>query len=291
MGAFENGKLDAVNDNLPTKWEACYNGVQRANDVLRLFPKLPENELTDSEALQIKAEALFLRAVQHFELVRTWGNVPYIDETVVFNAGNYNVPNTTSIWPQIEVDFKFAADNLTETKPDPARPNKWAAKAFLAKTYMQQRKYSDALPLLTDCINNGVTANGQKYAMVNFYDNFDANKKNSAESVFAVQHVVNDNSLGANGNQSDLMFQPFVPQCSGGGGGHVTFDCVNTFKTDAVTGLPLFDTYNDFDIKHDQGLKDTDPFVPYTGTVDSRLDHTVGRRGIPLLDWGKVLKR
>ncbi len=28
------------------------------------------------------------------------------------------------------------------------------------------------------------------------------------------------------------------------------------------------------------------PFTPYTGTVDPRLDWTVGRRAIPFLDWG-----
>ena len=36
-------------------------------------------------------------------------------------------------------------------------------------------------------------------------------------------------------------------------------------------------------------MKDTlssDPFTPYTGTLDPRLDWTVGRRGIPYLDWG-----
>ena len=36
--------------------------------------------------------------------------------------------------------------------------------------------------------------------------------------------------------------------------GACSFDLVNTFKTDAVTGLPLFDTYNDFNITNDHGF-------------------------------------
>ena len=36
--------------------------VQRANDVLRLLPLVPANELSAEEALQLKAEAMFLRA-------------------------------------------------------------------------------------------------------------------------------------------------------------------------------------------------------------------------------------
>jgi hypothetical protein len=40
------------------------------------------------------------------------------------------------------------------------------------------------------------------------------------------------------------------------------------------------------DVKSDQGLSSSDPFVPYTGNLDPRLDWTVGRRGIPFLNWG-----
>ena len=34
-------------------------------------------------------------------------------------------------------------------------------------------------------------------------------------------------------------------------------------------------------------MKSTDAFTLYTGTLDPRLDWTVGRRGIPYLDWGE----
>jgi starch-binding outer membrane protein, SusD/RagB family len=61
---------------------------------------------------------------------------------------------------------------------------------------------------------------------------------------------------------------------------------VNAFKTNPATGLPLLDDFNQADVKNDQGLSSADPFIPYEGTVDPRLDWTVGRRGIPYLDWG-----
>jgi hypothetical protein len=65
-----------------------------------------------------------------------------------------------------------------------------------------------------------------------------------------------------------------------------SFSLVNSFKTDPVTGLPLLDTWNDQDVKNDMGIASSAPFTPYSGTLDPRLDHTVGRRGIPYLDWG-----
>jgi hypothetical protein len=45
-------------------------------------------------------------------------------------------------------------------------------------------------------------------------------------------------------------------------------------------------TYNDVDVTSDEALSSTDPFTPYAGTLDPRLDWTVGRRGIPYYDWG-----
>ncbi|MEO5997488.1 MAG: RagB/SusD family nutrient uptake outer membrane protein [Chitinophagaceae bacterium] len=283
---FEAYKVTPTNSILGFKWGECYSGIQRANDVLRLLPALPANTLTAAEALQIKSEATFLRAVFHFDLAKVFLNIPYVDESVSFAAGNYNVPNNTPIWPKIEADFNFAATNLTATKASAGRANSWAAKAYLAKVYMFQDNFSKAKPLLDDIIANGTTATGVKYALVNFFDNFNALKKNGAEAVFAVQYSVGDGSLGANGNQGDVLNQPLTAGATGGGALQPSFSLVNSFKTDAVTGLPLLDTYNETDMTNDQGLKASDPFTPYTGTVDPRLDNTVARRDIPLLDHG-----
>jgi len=60
---------------------------------------------------------------------------------------------------------------------------------------------------------------------------------------------------------------------------------VNAYKVDA-NGLPLFTTFNDVDLKNDQGIKSEETFVPATDEVDPRLDWTVSRRGIPYMDWG-----
>ena len=50
--------------------------------------------------------------------------------------------------------------------------------------------------------------------------------------------------------------------------------------------MPDLDNFNEVEVKSDQGLQSNDTFAPYKGTLDPRLDWTVGRRGIPYLDWG-----
>ena len=65
---------------------------------------------------------------------------------------------------------------------------------------------------------------------------------------------------------------------------------MNAFKTD-VNGLPMMDgsgndTSNLTNMTNDMNIPSASPFVPYQGTVDPRLDWSVGRRGVPYLDWG-----
>ncbi|HZG23489.1 MAG TPA: RagB/SusD family nutrient uptake outer membrane protein, partial [Chitinophagaceae bacterium] len=269
------------------KWVAVYTGVQRANDVLRIMSLVTDGSISEAEGKNIKAEAMFLRAVFHLEAAKIWRNVPYVDETVDYVKGNYNVSNTESIWPKIENDLKFAVANLRNTQPDRGRANSWAAKSFLAKVYMFQHKYAEAKILLDDVIMNGVTAAGEKYRLVPFHDNFNAARKNNAESVFAVQMSVKDGAAGAaNGNIGDMLNFPYGGPTSCCGFYQPSFSLVNSYKTDPATGLPVLDTWNNSDVKNDQGLSSATPFTPYEGTLDPRLDHTVGRRGIPYLDWG-----
>jgi len=269
---------------IDSRWRICYDGIQRANSVLNVLKNSPEGTLTAKESAQISGEAVFIRSVLHFELAKLYLNVPYIDESITFSEGNYKVPNTESIWPKLEMDFKYAVENLAETHADRARANKWAAQCFLAKVYMQQHKYTEALPLLKDAIDNGVTTGGQKYTLNAFYsDNWDPKKSNSAESVFAVQFTVFDG--GGNANYGMAVTYPKVPGMEGSGWAQISRATINTFKTDPDTGLPLLDTYNDFDLPDDAYIPGAD-LIPYTGTLDSRLDNSVVRTGIPLMDWG-----
>jgi hypothetical protein len=283
---IESYNVNAANPSILDKWKACYGGVQRANDVLRVLAKVPSGQISDEESVQFRAEAVFLRGVFHLELVKVFWNIPYVDETITFGADNYKVPNTMPALPKIEEDFQFASKTLTETKPQVGRANKWAAKSFLAKTLIFEEKFAEARNILSDIIANGKTASGLKYDLGRFSDNFNALTKNNAESVFAVQFSVHDGANAINGNYGDILNYPLntVTRCCGAY--KPSFSLVNSYKTDPATGLPLLDNFNDSNIPSDMFLSSSNPFTPYAGTLDSRLDWTVGRRGIPYLDWG-----
>ncbi|PAW94842.1 hypothetical protein CKK33_15610 [Mucilaginibacter sp. MD40] len=274
-----------ANDYLNDKWRVCYAGVQRANDVLRLLPQVKDGSVTADQQKQYIAEARFLRGFFHLEAAKLWKNVPYIDETITYGANNYNVPNSGPIWDKIAADFAAAAADLPNTQPQVGRANKWAALAFEAKTLMFNHKYADAYTILKNVIANGVTASGAKYALGKYADNFNPSTKNGPEGVFVVQTSVHDGANGLNGNAGSVLNFP-----SGGPAGccgffQPTFDFVNSFKVDA-NGLPLIDSYQNGYITNDQGVPAGTVFTPGNELLDARLDWSVGRRGIPYLDWG-----
>jgi hypothetical protein len=127
-----------------------------------------------------------------------------------------------------------------------------------------------------------------KYGLAsNYEDNFRIATENQKESIFAYQSSANDGTRDAdhaslNANWGDILAHPSFAPYNSPGLHQPSFDLVNSFKTGA-DGLPLFDTYNDSDVNNDMT---TLPFEEYTGTLDPRLDFTVGRRGIPFLGFG-----
>ena len=266
------------------KWEGTFDGIGRANEVLRMLA-IAEDVL-DTDRPRIEGEARFLRGHFHFEGMKMFYRIPFVDETVTDFT---ELTNDQPIWDQIEADFRFGYENLPATMPDVGRANKWAAASYLAKAHMYQGEYQEAKVVLDDIIANGTTSAGVKYGLnESFHDNFRIATKNSQESIFAFQSSVNEGAQGFNGNYENTLNYPHgAGDKPGGCCGFFqpSFNLVNSYKTDA-SGLPLLDEFNAENMIHDAALTSAEPFTPYTGSVDPRLDWTVGRRGIPFLDWG-----
>jgi len=283
---FEN---DAAGGDIGAKYNVCYEGIARANNVLRLLVN-PGPDVTAADKVRLTAQAKFLRAHFYFELARDYNQTPYVDETVDYGSGLEDVKNDKPLWPFIEADLKEAVANLPATQPQVGRVNVWAAKTYLAKVYLYQKKYAEAKTLFDDVIANGVTSNNKKYGLVPYYDDiFRGANDNHEESVWAYQAAANTGSVNNANPEFDLNF-PYNTGPAGPGNCcgffQPSFTFVNAFRT--ANGLPLLDkSYNSVanQVKNDMGIASGAAFTPDAGPVDPRLDHTVGRRGLPYLDW------
>ncbi|HWZ15072.1 MAG TPA: RagB/SusD family nutrient uptake outer membrane protein [Mucilaginibacter sp.] len=302
---IENHSVDASNPYLQQKYKFNYIAIQRANDAIREIPLVKDGSVPAAYGAQVVAEARFLRGVFHMELAKMFRNVAYVDESITYGAGNFNVPNSGPIWDKIEADFTAAMNTLPTTQSQKGRANKYAAEALLAKAYMFDHKYSTALPLLTDLITNGITSSGAKYALGAYEDNFNAATKNGPEAVFNVQMTVNDGSGGNNGNPGAILNFAAGPYTSCCGFYQPSLTLANAFKVDA-NGLPMFQrdangvpASNVTALPNDHGYAVNAtgqytlggaaagvPFTPPANALDPRIDWTLGRYGIPYLDWG-----
>lgn len=272
---IERGNVDANNPYLDGKWRNYYDGISRVNGAIKAFTAL--KEISASEKATRLAEAKFLRAWFHFDLYRIFRNVPYIDETLE----DVRVGNSTNILSKIQGDLIAAIGALPVTQPEAGRITKGAAQAVLGNTYMWEKKYTEAKAQFDAIVGSGRYALNAKY-----HDNFNAATRNSKEGILEVQQSINDGTTD-NGNNGDILNFPYNGGPAGCCGFHQpSQDLVNAFQVDA-NGLPLLDAYSATNVTNDDGIKSADPFTPHAGPLDARIDWTVGRRGIPYLDWGK----
>lgn len=274
------------NTKLDDRWRFCYDGISRCNDVLRVVENV--KDLTVAEKNSVIGQARALRGIYYFHGTTVFGRMPWINE----KTEDFRQPNDRVLWKEIEEDLKFAYDNLPETFTEVGRINKWAAGSMLLKIYAFQKKWTEAKALADVIIANGKTTKGLKYALLPaFQDNFRLAFQGSnadTEGIIDCQYSANDNSNSFNGGLGDNLNFPHggLPTQPGGccGYSQPSQDLVNAFQT--VDGLPRVDNHNETEVKTDQGIESSAPFTPHEGELDPRIDHTIGRRGIPYLDWG-----
>lgn len=285
---LEKWDFQATNGHIKNKYRGLFKGVARANDAINTLKSV--KDISPERATQIKAEAQFLRALFHFEAKKMFKNIPYIDDTI-YNLNDLEstkVPVNPQAWAKIEADLTAAASVLPDKQAQVGRPTKWAAKALLAKAKMFQgwnistgaanaTKLTEAKAILEEIVNSG------KFKLVDLYrDNHDASTRNNAESIFEIQYASSSANADA-ANAGVGLAHPYASPWGCCGFYQPSQNLVNAFKTE--NGLPMLDTFNNSDVKNDQGVKLDDAYTPYDGELDPRLDHTVGRRGILFIDY------
>lgn len=265
-------QMEIFNTNSTTvdivrKWMALYEGVKRSNEAMSLL-----NASTDFDAalkVQRTAELHFLRGHYYFELKKIYNQIPYIDETAT-TVADYAKSNTiftsAELWGKIEEDFKQAYNGLPEQQAKKGRPTKIAAKAYLVKCYVFEKKWQLAYDASTEIMSSNFGL------LDDFQQVFLPENDNSKEIIFAVQHSIKDGQASNyNGSIGDRLTAPGGPFYAQYGFHRPSQNLVNAFKTNSL-GLPQEDNIN----------------VTITDNIDPRLDITVGRPGIPYKDLGIV---
>jgi len=177
-----NRNTNFFNSDVGGLYNRLYIPVYRVNSMDQFYDVIPD--LTAGDKIRMQAEGKFIRALCHFELVRLWAQ-PYgytSDNShpgIVIRDKASQDPKGRStvgeVYSFILSDLQFAIANLPDDNGNYADKN--AARALLAKVYVQMNKRTDAIPLLNEVINSG------KYTFSNSLNRFD-NAAASSEYVF-----------------------------------------------------------------------------------------------------------
>jgi len=268
------------------RWTDCYNGVAGANSVLEFLDLAQEGKtpLPAARAVQVEAEAKFLRAWFHFQANKVFEHIPYI-KTLKELAPLLpeEVPNPDPAWDEIEEDLQFAIENLPANfSGEPGRADKYAAMAVKAHAHMYQKEFDQAKVLLDDIINNG----GFLLAG-HFYDNYDMTHENNSESIFELQASTTPTAHTSMMISGAVFHQkgPVGSAC-GGWGFFQPSQCL--FEAFQVTpdGLPVLEIDEREPLANDMGISSKTTFIPTDHLLDTRVDWTIARRGVDFLGWG-----
>ena len=280
-------KLQTTSAPPSDKWRGLYNGVVASNQAMRIAIRSEDPNVRDAFRNNMIGQALFLRTHYYWNLYMHFQNFSYFDETV--DPLEYSLQPNVDNSDKLLADMERAASLLPETQRSVGMVNKWAALAYLGKMQVHKGNFAAGAATLDNVISNGVTSGGTKYALLaNYGDLFNAEFDNNSESIFAIQAAANTGSVNNANYAFDLSHLQGTPIGGCCGFWQPSFDLVDSYRT-GDDGLPFVDgSYRDPSkrLKTDLGVESSAAFTVDTKPVDPRLDHAVGRRGIPFLDWG-----
>lgn len=236
-------------------WKYAYLGIYRANILLGNLEKINWGANTALKT-QYEAEARFLRAHFHFQAAKMFGDIVPLDH--IISSVEFQLPRQSAevTYALIANDLKFAADNLgTENYSQTGNVNygritKWAAEAYLARTFLFYTDYYQKADLagvvtktqVVNYINDVVSSSGHGLVpdfanlwLAASFENFAG--EDNTEMVWAIRF--NGSGKGDwdlnEGNRFQVNIAPrggaVGPYATGWGGATVSPKLYNAYET------------------------------------------------------------
>ncbi len=192
------------NSFIESQYVDAYDVIDIANNVLLAADSLEAAGVPDITD-QIRGQALFLRGVMHFELVRLFGRT-YTDGDPSVNPGVPVILQPTRTIPEITQPsrstvqdvYNAVISDLTQARDllpteDGPYADSFVASAMLSRVYLMTENFPGARDEANRVIESG------KYNLASLYEQAFNQSTDPAEYVFAIQVSVQDNgnhSLG-----------------------------------------------------------------------------------------------
>ncbi|MDD4644449.1 MAG: RagB/SusD family nutrient uptake outer membrane protein [Bacteroidales bacterium] len=186
-----NKTMSADNRITTSFWSNAYFTINLVNNVIKEIPNVSDKDIAANKD-RLEGEALFIRALLYFDMVRYLGNpvtglgVPYLKEPTGITV-NPARDNIETCYQNIIADLEKAVTLLPATNSD--RATKWAAYALLGRVRFYHGDYAESIIACTEVIDKGGFT--LEPLIIN---NYSAAK--SGEVIFAIMSTTADASCG-----------------------------------------------------------------------------------------------
>ncbi|MBR0275478.1 MAG: RagB/SusD family nutrient uptake outer membrane protein [Prevotella sp.] len=142
-----------LSENSICDWSTFYKVINICNNVIAKAGDVREKDLNFGEAeyQHAQSEAMFLRALCYFYLVRGWGDVPYVTEPSSSDATDYNRPQTNAdeiinmLISDMQTAKLYATPSWGTQAKNCGRVTRNACRALLADLYLWAGRYGECV--------------------------------------------------------------------------------------------------------------------------------------------------
>lgn len=190
--------VNVLSSNSLVSWSCFYKVINICNNVIKKAPGAMAYDANyrEDEMNANVAEALTIRSLCYFYLIRAFGDVPLVTEPSESESKDYNTPQSsadTVIIPRLISDLKEAetkANSLWTTDAQTkGRVTRNAVRALLADVYLWAGQYQNCIDECNAVFNDPAQElsfiDGDKYMNKVFYEG------NSTESIFELNYTPN----------------------------------------------------------------------------------------------------
>jgi starch-binding outer membrane protein, SusD/RagB family len=181
--------------NVFAGWGSFYTVINYCNTVLYYAPFVVSRDenFTQDDLNQVRAEALAIRSMCYFYLVRAFKEVPWIEDASIDDTQNYSVPKSSEaeIMNRIIADLliakQYARTDYGQTSYNKGRITRNAVNALLADVYLWDQQYEKSVEACNEILADNqlrLVRQDNMFSSV-FYIG------NSTESIFELQFKEN----------------------------------------------------------------------------------------------------
>ncbi len=140
---------------IPWYWDDSYKIIKDCNTVITRIDDAEFESEASKKALL--GGAYFLRAYRYYCITLGYGDVPLVLEELTQPKVDFYSTTKESIWKKMIKDLEYAVQHVPEANQvQRGQVTKAACKHLLAKYYLLEARFDDAIKLTTEIINSGV---------------------------------------------------------------------------------------------------------------------------------------